>query len=109
MAKRYTVCNVCREEAVCAQIKAGCGCLVDICDECHKDDSAHLTHSKCIVCRGGKRYDTEEGLFEPLSGSMYDLIDDDDFNFDHCQEEDDIDDEGSCFDDGDYPGSYDME
>lgn len=47
------ICHTCKDNETKSQIKAGCGCLVHICDDC-RDEQAHVAHSKCVVCKGGK-------------------------------------------------------
>ena len=53
------ICHVCKNEETTSQIKAGCGHLVYICDEC-REETNQVRHSKCVVCKGGKTPDQTE-------------------------------------------------
>jgi len=93
------ICHVCREADTTTQIKAGCGCLIYICDDC-RDYQGKVAHEKCIVCKGGKTPDQieeeERNDYErSQERSFYDIDDScdpfaDDFDCDlHGGEDDD--------------------
>lgn len=47
-------CHICPKHdpaPTTSQIKAGCGCLVFICNDC-RDETNHVRHSKCVNCGG---------------------------------------------------------
>lgn len=83
-------CNHCRAEDSVRQIKAGCGHVVHICDECEGEVN-HIQHSECRGCVvskfGGKAPEQvlreEATLADDYNGSPFDPRDfDDDFFID---------------------------
>jgi len=44
------ICHSCKENNTHKQIKAGCGHLVYVCDDCRSDVN-QIRHEKCLRCR----------------------------------------------------------
>ena len=89
------------------QIKAGCGHLVYICDDC-SPERRHVRHNKCIKCNGGKTPDelmAEDAAIVDEYNYYPDFIIDDGFSelFAYTDVDVDLDADNDQFDDKDYP------
>lgn len=91
------ICHICKENDTGSQIKAGCGHLIFICNDC-RGDQMHVQHSDCIVCKGGETPDMYAAL--EIGGGVFEYMcnmDDDCMDYDpydmvaECEYVDDYD------------------